>query len=861
MICLLATALALVVAVTILTTDPFTAQAATTSLYVSPAGNDANPGTLFRPIKTLQHARDLVRQMNQNMSGDITIYLTGGTYRLSQPLTLTPQDSGTNGHNIIYTALPGQRPIISGGVQVTGWKLVDAKKNLWSAPAPSVLKNTRQLYVNGLRAQRARGTLPVTLTQTATGYTASDATMASWRNPGDIEFVYTGGNSLWSEGEYGLGAWTEPRCLVGSISGTTITMAQPCWDNSTKRVSFPAGVNGGRTINLVGPASVGKRPDYIENAFELLDQPGEWYFDRSASTLYYIPRFGENLRTADVEAPVLESLINGNGSESNPIHNIIFTGLQFSYATWLRPSTGEGFSEIQANYTLTGAGAYATQALCQYVTNGTCPYGSWTQIPGNLSFTYDTNLQFLNDDFVHLGAAGLALGDGSQSDKVQGNVFTDISGNGLVIGNVDIVNPTSGQVTKSNQVLDNHLYDLPVEFHGGVGIDVGYAQNSTIEHNQIDHTAYSGISIGWGGWPNKIQQPAQSNPAQNNVIAYNLIFDHMQLLADGGGIYSNGLTGTSLANGEQIIGNVIYNQLGPGKAIYTDNGSAYITIKNNVLLHNDFSDWGTAQADYSLGGQDGPQDIENNYWQQGIQDSSKNNITYSGNHIINALNQAPASIVNNAGLELPYKVILLQRFALSRPEAPGKVAAFAGDGFAYVTWAPPVFEGGLPVTSYTVTSSSGTRMSISASDFQANGYIKLSGLTNGTGYTFTVTANNLLGNSVASLPSATVTPNATTVSVPSAPTDVGANVGPGSLSVNFRIPTSNGGSPIIAYKISVVGGPTITVTGLTVLVLSGTHKYYGVIQGLTSGTTYTINVSAVNVAGAGTAATITATPT
>jgi hypothetical protein len=55
---------------------------------------------------------------------------------------------------------------ISGGVQVTGWKQADAKKNLWSAPAPSVLKNTRQLYVNELRAQRARGVLPVTLTQT-----------------------------------------------------------------------------------------------------------------------------------------------------------------------------------------------------------------------------------------------------------------------------------------------------------------------------------------------------------------------------------------------------------------------------------------------------------------------------------------------------------------------------------------------------------------------------------------------------------------------------------------------------------------------------------------------------------------------
>src|SRR6185437_463224 len=109
--------------------------------------------------------------------------------------------------------------------------------------------------------------------------------------------------------------------------------------------------------------------------------------------------------------------------------------------------------------------------------------------------------------------------------------------------------------------------------------------------------------------PNKISTPAQSNPSQNNTISDNLIYDQMQLLADGGAIYTNGLTGSSMSNGEKITGNVIYGQLGPGKAIYTDNGTAYITIKNNVLVNNDLTDWGTAQPDYSLpAGQDGPLD-------------------------------------------------------------------------------------------------------------------------------------------------------------------------------------------------------------------------------------------------------------
>src|SRR2546430_768411 len=83
-----------------------------------------------------------------------------------------------------------------------------------AAPAPSGLDNTRQLYVNGVRAQRASGTVPVTLTKTATGYTASAPTLAGWRNPSDLEFVYTAGEALWNVVRDGLGQWTEPRCPI-----------------------------------------------------------------------------------------------------------------------------------------------------------------------------------------------------------------------------------------------------------------------------------------------------------------------------------------------------------------------------------------------------------------------------------------------------------------------------------------------------------------------------------------------------------------------------------------------------------------------------------------------------------------------
>ena len=736
-------------------------------IHVSPSGSDSNPGTPDRPVRTVAHAQELVRQLGTNMPADVTVELAGGTYRLSAPLQLDSRDSGTNGHDVVWTAAPGARPVLSGGEQITRWRLTDPGRNIWSAPAPAGLQ-TRQLYVNGVRAQRAAGPLPVQLTATSTGYTASSDAMAGWRNPGDIEFVYTGGAPYWSLKTGGEGAWTEPRCPVASISGTAITMAQPCWDNSTKRIQRTDG--SGRSYNLVhnGNLGNGSVPAYADNAYELLDQPGEWYLDRTAHTIYYIPRVTDNMRTADVEAPVLQQLVAGTGTQAAPVHNIVFSGIQFSYATWLTPSTGEGFSEVQANYTLTGPHGYDQEGLCQFIAGGTCPYGNWTKEPGNISFSYDSDIQFLGDAFAHLGAAGLDLGDGSQHGIVRGSVFTDISGNGLEIGGVDIPEPSSAaQHTSDVQVLDNHLYSLPAEYHGGVAIDVGYAEHTLIGHNQIDHTAYTAISLGWGGWPDKIGVQATPNYSNGNTVSGNLIDHAMQLLADGGAIYTQGITGTSLTDGEHLTGNVITGTLDNGHAMYCDNGCTYWTASGNVLTGNVSNDWGSRHTDYRPGQTgDDPLAVSDNYWWQGDSDSSSKNTTVSGNHVIAAVSGAPASITGSAGLEPPYRSILAEHFGMGVPDAPAQATAFAADGAAYVGWNPSLTGNGEPVTSYTVTASPGGQSTtISASGFERTGYATVTGLANGTPCTFTVTAANGRGSSAPSLPTAAVTPAALATSV------------------------------------------------------------------------------------------------
>lgn len=815
---------ALTVGFAVIGAAPSAQASASQDVYVSPHGSDHASGSAWSPVRTLDRARDLARSRHKH-GGGVTVHLGSGTYRLTKPLELGAQDSGT-------TWQGSRNTVISGGRQVTGWRR--GANGIWSAPASG---DSRQLYVDGVRAQRARGQVPADLTFTPTGYTASNDTISHWRNPGDVEFVYTSGEKLWNDQSGGLGQWTEPRCTIDAASGTTITMAQPCWDNSNKRVSFPD--IPGRTVNMVGPGKLGNnaRPSYVENALELLDKPGEWYLDRSAHRVYYKPRPGQDLRHADVELPVAEKLIS-----ADDIHDVAFRGLQFSYATWLTPSGPEGFSEIQAGYTITGKTGYATQGLCQFVAGGTCPYGNWTREPGNVSVTGE-RVEFTDNVFAHLGAAGLELGTGTKNALVKGNVVTDTSGNGIEVGGVD--QPQGPAVTEHNTVADNHLYGLPREFHGGVAIVNGYSRYDTITHNQIDDVAYSAISMGWGGWPDKISKPATPNLSHDNAISDNLIFDYMRLLDDGGGIYTQGITGSSIADGEKVTGNVVHSQWGLGKSVYTDNGATYETVEGNVLYGAAYANVASRHTDFrdDLGNND-PTLIKGNYWEQGDPDGDNKGLVTQGNHILADPSKAPAEIARNAGLEPRYRGLLHRRVP-TVTEAPDRVATFAADGKVYVTWNPA--STGAEPRSYTVTASNGRRTTISRAAFERTGYAVIDGLTNGTPYTVTVTA----GRDATSLPAPAVTPGPGS-KLPPVLAKPKARTSSDAVSLQWTPPATTGDTPVIGYTITVSDGRTIQVTGRDALNTQPTGKgMTRVVGGLKPGTSYTITIAAVTATGTG----------
>jgi len=825
------------------------------SIYVSPTGSDANAGTSpAEPVQTLQKAQTIVRSMNANMTGDITVYLESGTYRLSTPLTMGPSDSGTNGFNVTWTSAPGQTAIVSGAEQIKNWSESDPAKDMWSASVPKSLR-TRQIYVDGVRAMLDSSSPPPHLGKWWEGYQTANDDMAHWRNPSEIDFAYPGQ----------LGLMVETICPVAGIAGRLITMAQPCWENSNRRRN-----------NFVGYGSLGL-PGYIENAYELLTQPGQFYLDDHLHELYYIPRPGQDMHTADVEAPVLQTLIEGTGSPAGPIHNITFSGIEFEDATWLRPGTPEGFSEIQAGYTLTGPHGFSREGLCHFVPHGTCPYGAWTKEPGNIEFAYDRNISFVGDEFVHLGAAGLNLDNGSQGDTVEGCVFTDISGSGIELGSVNLPEAAPDAQTLNNTIANNHLYDLGIEYHGAIGILVGYAAETTIAHNQLDDLPYTGISMGWGGWPDKISRPSIANFSQNNVIEDNLIYDFVQTLSDGGGVYTLGLTGTSMANGEKIIGNEIYGQLNWSYALHSDDGATYVTNEDNVLFDNEY-DWAGNHPDYQPGAGHGkhrprdPQAVIGNYWQQGDPAYKDSTVTDRDNKVITGPSQAPAAIVDNVGIQAPYQSILSWQPAGAQvPNAPTKVSAvYSFQGSVYLNWLPSFADGDGPVVSYTVTtcqvvgagcgSNGPAPLTIDEANYEQFGYAVIVGLIDGQKYTFSVTANSANGPSIPSTPSRVIIPTSTAPKTDDHVPGVYPRPGDGAASVIWYPPHDTlcpwwddwCRRPVLAYKITVSDGASYMATGLSQLIVanhSGRALY--MVPGLTPGHTYRFTVRPWNPSGFG----------
>ncbi|MER3501778.1 MAG: hypothetical protein C4295_09995 [Candidatus Fervidibacterota bacterium] len=529
----------------------------TVVFYVAPNGNDAWSGRLASPNRTktdgpfatLPRALDAVRELKRQHGGTlrqpVTIYLRGGTYFLREPVTLTPEHSGTPQCPVTITAYRNEKPILSGGRRITGWKLATLNgKRVWTAEISEVREGKwffRQLWVNGKRAIRARhpntGYLQVAEILDATKqwhegqrrFRFREGDLKAWETVTDAEIIV-------------MNRWVESRLPVLQVK--EVERVVEC---------------GKRSLFRLDPGDL----YYLEHCLEVLDAPGEWFLDKRTGTLYYLPRPGEEMRRAVVIAPVLTQLVRMVGEPKGGlwVEHIVWRGITFAHTEWYFPA------DFTLGWPAPDVGGFPQAAV---------------GVPGAVYGEGVRRCTFENCTIAHVGTYGIELARGCHENRIIGCTITDLGAGGIKIGET-VIRDDKGEQTFGNEVTDCAITDGGKMFHSAVGIWIGQSYNNRIAHCEIADFYYTGISIGWTwGYGRSL--------AGGNIVEFNHVH-HIgkrsdgdgPILSDMGGIYTLGIQ-----QGTVIRNNLWHDIAGwryGGWGIYFDEGSTGIVAENNIVYN------------------------------------------------------------------------------------------------------------------------------------------------------------------------------------------------------------------------------------------------------------------------------------
>jgi parallel beta-helix repeat protein len=506
--------------------------------YVSPDGDDKWSGTrpaVVRsltdgPFRTLARARDAVREVRkrETFTRPVRVVVYGGRYELTEPLVFTPDDSGTEQSPTIFeTFTRDRRPVIlSGGVTLRkGGDLKDGKRVY-------PLDDDRPLRLISVNEEiRRPSRLPKEGVYTIAGLAGADPkgkynTPADrfefkpgeidpkWRNLTDIEAV-------------ALHFWVDTHLKVASVDADKRVVT---FDRFSRRRFTDDYQN--RLARY-----------YLTNVYEALG-PGEFYLDRPAKTLYYMPKRDEN--PVHVVVPRLDSvLFFDGGPEAGKVTEWIeFRGITVSDTTW-EPPAKEAVDAQAASI-----------------------------VPGAVRFRGAQHCAFTDGVIRNVAGYGFEIAAGCDHIRIIGNEVKDVGAGGVKLSGGG-ANAKDYHRTGNCEITDNHLHHLGEIFHSGVGVLLMHADRNVIAHNHIHHLYYTGVSVGWvwGYGP---------SVSKENRIEFNHIHDVGQkFLSDMGGIYTLGVSPGTVVRNNHIhdIDSWTYG----GWGIYTDEGSTGITIENNLV--------------------------------------------------------------------------------------------------------------------------------------------------------------------------------------------------------------------------------------------------------------------------------------
>ena len=562
----------------------FPARAA--DIFVATNGSDLNDGSKEKPLASvaaaLRKARELRRLNDATITNGIHIIVSGGTYNLYEPIVIKPEDAGTALSPIYIEAATNERPVISGGFTIGNWKLLTAKVpglpvaaqgKVWVADVPLTagrLSEFRQLWVNDAKAIRAKS-MNGDLMDRILSWDKKEQTC--WiPTPKTLPFQNVNGVEMFIHQWWAIAILRIKKIEVQGDS-TKLFFQQPESKIQSEH-PWPAPWISKET---------GNSSFYLSNAIQFLDEPGEWYLDITNHKIYYWPGTGEDLLTANVVAPSLETLVKIEGTIDNPVKNIYFKGISFQHSGWLRPS--------QQGHVPHQAGMYMTEAYklrpAGTKDKPTLDNQAWVGRPAAaVEVNFADSTSFLNCRFVHLASTGLDYSKAVHHNLIIGNLFKDIGGSAILAGVFSDAateihlpyNPKDArEVCNSTYIAENLITDAANEDWSCVGIGLGYTKGSAVDFNEVENVSYSGISMGWGWSPT-------ANATKQNEIVGNKIHHYGKHNYDCAGIYVLGAQGSATISNNVIdsIYKAPYAHL-PSHwfYLYADEGASNLTVKDN----------------------------------------------------------------------------------------------------------------------------------------------------------------------------------------------------------------------------------------------------------------------------------------
>lgn len=511
------------------------------TIFLDPVnGNDANDGSFDKPYQTLLEASKAVRRKKYDLGPNddkIYVILKNGEYFMDSELALGTSGGGNEDYSVIYTALETHKAVLTGAVDIDGFTLWDESKNIYRAEVGTEI-DSRQLFANGIRCVRARrDELPEGFSFQDGVMTAAETEFLNFKHIEDLEFSFEV-------------HWMHDRCRVDSIDDMgdgriRFNMREPVWKQMISKKYFD---------------STG--PTYMENAYEFIDEGGEWYLDTHEGYLYYKPRSFEDMETTRFTMPVTENFITISSS-SSPVKNIDFRGIEFTQSTWMYPTTNGGLCINQNESYRIGSGT------------------DTAFMEGVVKLNNIDNINFYNCKFSKLGRTALKMVNGVKNCNIIGNEFCDLSAGALSVGGVSEFeeNPDNVSLLVENvKVENNFIHGIAVDIKSSAAVSAGFPTFTRIGNNEIYDTGYSGMHTGWG-WGETLTSPTKNFEISNNYI-HRILNDKIY---DGGAVYMLGGTGGTSDNLNKLTENYVEDIRMPFGALYPDEGSSYWEISNNVV--------------------------------------------------------------------------------------------------------------------------------------------------------------------------------------------------------------------------------------------------------------------------------------